>query len=143
MEERLLMASSANSRRQGDDTLTGTDIIPVPGEDLPEDPKHIQDPAEYAAATDDLRQEYQEQQEDLARNMFRDHPPAQNAVPGTIDVARFLTAQAKFVQAQMDFMQHGRRRPDADLLGEVTRFSYAQSDFIEAQNQVLRDLGVI
>ena len=67
-------------------------------------------------------------------------------VTGTIDVARFLQAQDEFRKATTEFMQSRRYHPRAtvdEVLHEVTQYSYAQSDFIEAQANVLKNLGVL
>lgn len=135
--------------QKSDDTLIGTDIIPAQEEEeLPADPSHIQDPAEYVAATDELRAGYRERAREMAGDMFNarfDKP--EPAVPGTIDVAKFLTAQAAYIRAQTEFMQSRRNSQEPPIpelvLREVTRFSYAQADFIEAQTEVLQQLGVI
>lgn len=118
-----------------DETLTGTEITPVPG---PDDGPGLSFPVFDRDRAE--RSFLEEQKNKFHRTLIEDSlPPA----TGTIDVAKFVQAQAAYIQAQTDFLQHRRHGGEANVLEEVTRYSYAQADFIAAQNEVLHNLGVI
>jgi hypothetical protein len=64
-------------------------------------------------------------------------------VTGTIDVARFVTAQSAYIKALTYFLEARRDFGDpASHIHALTQFSLAQSAFIAAQQDVLHQLGV-
>jgi hypothetical protein len=62
----------------------------------------------------------------------------------TIDVAAFVKAQAAFIRNQTEFLTCGRQNLEPEeYISQLTRYSLAQTAFIEAQNSVLHQLGVL
>lgn len=151
-----------------DQTLTGTEITPAPdgttfgaGESFfAEDPSGVEDPVLYKEMTDKAKDLYRQRQDLVEKGvpserlglpdwpyMFKEHVVPDDLPPltGTIDVGAFVKAQATFLRMQTWFLQH-RGSPSQDpevYIHNLTQYSLAQADFIAAQSEVLRQVGVI
>lgn len=63
-------------------------------------------------------------------------------ISGTIDVSEFVKAQSKFIAAQSSFTRRKHEGPEV-FLAQLTEYSLAQDEYIQAMTSVLSDLGVV
>jgi hypothetical protein len=70
----------------------------------------------------------------------RERPPY---IAGTIDVAAFVKAQSAFVREQSFFLREGRLNEGTEYEYNLTQYSKAQDDYIQAMHQILEQLGVM
>jgi hypothetical protein len=91
---------------------------------------------------------YDELARDLERNQARadgyiTEPEKPPYIAGTIDVAEFLKALARFNLMQAHFLRSGRSGTPDHYLHSLQEYSQAQDDYIRALSTVLHQLGVI
>jgi hypothetical protein len=144
-----------NKNTSKDDGLppSGDPLLPPPSGGSPSDltPLDYNSQKEHSDVTliDDPRAYYQgvAQQTAQYEEALFPPPPAppvpETGYPGTIDVARFVRAQADFIARQTHFLRTRHVSGSPEYVSDLSQYSLAQADFIAALTEILEQLKVL
>ncbi len=127
---------------QGEVRLEEPDLTQAEQEFLAPPPGEMGSLDGDAAAREALNQYKKDM--DAARDMpgLEDYPRPP-MISGTIDVGAFVKAEAEYRRRQTFFLKYADRRNTEQYLYELTQYSLAKDQLIEAMDEVLHQLGVL